>query len=95
MQWKVKTADMSHLSPTIGAVRTVDMGLNVTDVNDVNATVLDPVTGYQTDCCHQRASTGDLTAQFPGGSCNPTAAGNDADLQVHRRPSSQSDIKCA
>ena len=74
-KWLVKRADMSRLTPTIGATRDVNMGLG-TDINDVNAQSLDPVIGYQVTVSNAR--TDDLNPTYPGGDCAPTASGPDA-----------------
>ncbi|MEY4579493.1 MAG: hypothetical protein RL701_4196, partial [Pseudomonadota bacterium] len=74
--WLVKRADMSKLTPTLGAVRSVNMSANL---NDVNPQALDPVTGYQVQTAN--ASTATLGATFPGGSCDPSASGPDAIYQ--------------
>ncbi|MET0387322.1 MAG: hypothetical protein ABW321_15245 [Polyangiales bacterium] len=77
-RWLVKRTDMSKLTPTLGAVRQVDLGVG-TDPNDVNAQQIDPLTGYQVQVTN--ASTGDLNADFPAGSCNTAANGADALFQ--------------
>ena len=77
-KWLVKRTDMSLLTPTLGAVRVVNMGAG-TDVNDVNPQVLDPVNGYQVQVAN--ASTGDLAANYPAGTagtCSASANGADA-----------------